>query len=217
MKNFTIEGFAAECKAAMAATSGQEEERQAAARAVLADTLANNGLKDVIDTLEAAIPEGADVGEMIVHASPELTMMYARVPGRFQSGIHNHTVFACIGQLSGSETSQVYQKRETGEGLVATDRLTSEPGHITSLPVDAIHYIENPHDSVSSSLHIYGGDFHAIMDERSLWSFDNHAEMPFSFQGLIKESIKGMKLNHNQTGLDEIVKAIPSVKPLVDA
>jgi len=217
MKDFTIDDFAKDCKEAMAATNGQPNERQQAARDFLAQTLENNELKDIIDTLEEAIPEGADIGEMIVHASPELTMLYARVPGRFQSGIHNHTVFACIGQLSGSESSTVYNKTDDGEGLLKTQELTSHVGEITSLPADAIHHIENPHDSVSSSLHIYGGDFHAIMDERSLWSFDSFEEMSFSFQGLIKESIKGMKLNDNQTGLTEIAKAIPSVKPLIDA
>lgn len=213
MKNFTIEGFAQGCKQAMDAS----DNRQMAARDFLQQTLQQNELQQIVDTLEAAIPEGADIGEMIVHASPELTMMYARVPGRFQSGIHNHTVFACIGQLTGSETSTVYNKTSDSHQLVATEQLTSEVGQITSLPADAIHHIENPYDSVSSSLHIYGGDFHAIMDQRSLWSFEDFEEYTFSFQGLIKESIKGMKLNHNQTGLDEIVKAIPAVKPLIDA
>lgn len=213
MKKFTIEDFAADCKQAMSAA----DDRQQAASDFLQQTLDHNDLQHIANSLEAAIPEGADIGEMIVHASPELTMLYARVPGRFQSGIHNHTVFACIGQLTGSETSTVYQKTADGNDLVAADQLTSEVGQVISLPADAIHHIENPHEKVSSSLHIYGGDFHAIMDERSLWSYDGHEEMDFSFQGLIKESIKNMKTNNNQVGLDEIVKAIPSIKPLVDA
>ena len=207
MENFSIESFATGCKAAMAAS----EDRQQAARTYLEQTLANNELHDIVKTLEAAVPEGADIGEMIVHASPELTMMYARVPARFQSGIHNHTVFACIGQLTGSETSKVYHQSNDGK-LTITDSMTSNPGEVTSLPEDAIHHIENPHESVSSSLHIYGGDFFAVMDERSLWSFDNHEKMPFNFQGLIKESVKGMKLNNNQAGLDALLKAIPKAQ-----
>lgn len=212
MKNFTIEGFAQGCKQAME----QADDRQQAACTFLQQTLQQNDAQHIVNTLEAAIPEGADIGEMIVHSSSELTMLYARVPGRFQSGIHNHTVFACIGQLTGSETSTVYQKSADSNELIAGEQQTSEIGQVVSLPADAIHHIENPHETVSSSLHIYGGDFYAVMDERSLWSFDSYEETPFSFQGLIKESIKGMKLNNNQTGLDEIVKAIPSVKPLVE-
>ena len=211
MNTFTIEGFAQGCKQAMA---GQLN-RQQAAEEYLQQVLDNNDPQTIVDVLEAAIPAGADIGEMIVHNSAELTMMYARVPARFQSGIHNHTVFACIGQLTGSEVSAVYEK--TGHGLSITKTLISNVGEITSLPEDAIHHIENPNDMISSSLHIYGGDFQAISEERSLWAYDTHEQMDFSFQGLIKESIKSMKMNHNQTGLDEIVKAIPKVKPLVEA
>jgi predicted metal-dependent enzyme (double-stranded beta helix superfamily) len=211
MTTFTIDGFAKDCKAAMA----NAEDKQQAAREYLQSTLNANDLNHIVKTLEAAIPEGADVGEMIVHASPELTMMYARVPGRFQSGIHNHTVFACIGQLTGSEKSVVYQQQD--HGLSVKEEMTSEVGQVVSLPADAIHHIENPHDSVSGSLHIYGGDFGALMDERSLWSYDDHEEKGFSFQELVKESIKGMRQNNNQVGLDELVKAIPAVKPMVEA
>ena len=55
------------------------------------------------------------------------------------------------------------------------------------------------------------------MDDRSLWDHEHHEEKSFSFQRLIQESIKGMRLNKNQAGLDEIVKAIPTTKPLVEA
>lgn len=213
MKKFSIEGFAAECKQAMA---DAKDKRQAASQ-LLEQTLADNDLQDMIQTLEAAIPADADIGEMIVHQSPELTMLYARVPARFQSGIHNHTVFACIGQLSGAEESTVYNKSENGQGLQAVQKLTSREGKVVSLPEDAIHHIENPNNTTSASLHIYGGDFSAIMDERSLWSYDNHEETAFNFQGLVKESVKGMKMNQNQEGLNALVKAIPSVKPLVEA
>ena len=213
MSKFTIESFAKDCKAAMA----DAENRELAAKKILEQTLQENNPQDIIDVLNAAIPKDADIGEMIVHTSPELTMLYARVPSRFQSGIHNHTVFACIGQLAGSEVSTIYNKTSDGKGLTQAGTLTANAGEVISLPEDAIHHIENPNNETAHSLHIYGGDFNAVMDERSLWDFDNHEEKSFNFQELIKESIKGMKRNQNQTGLNEIIKAIPSTKPLVDA
>lgn len=213
MNTFSIEGFAETCKQAM----NNADDRQLAAEQVLQQTMQENNLQDIVDTLEAAIPADADIGEMIVHSSPELTMLYARVPPRFQSGIHNHTVFACIGQLTGAEVSKVYEKSGDGESLSVVNSLTSNVGEVTCLPEDAIHHIENPDATVSSSLHIYGGDFNAIMDERSLWSSTNHEETAFSFPGLIKESIKSMKQSNNQIGLDAVAKAIPSVKPLIEA
>lgn len=213
MAKFSIEAFAKDCKTAMA----DSDNRELAAKRFLAQTLKNNNPQEIIDTLNAAIPEGADLGEMIVHTSPELTMLYARVPARFQSGIHNHTVFACIGQLYGSEVSTLYNKTSDGTGLTKAGTLTANSGEVISLSEDAIHHIENPNNETAHSLHIYGGDFYAVMDERSLWDYDNHEEKSFNFQELIKESIKGMKRNQNQTGLQEIVKAIPATKPLVEA
>lgn len=213
MAKFSIEAFAQNCKAAMAGA----ENRELAAKKFLEQTMRENEPQEIVDVLNAAIPKDADIGEMIVHTSPELTMLYARVPARFQSGIHNHTVFACIGQLIGSEVSTLYNRTSDCKGLTRAGTLTAKAGEVISLSEDAIHHIENPSNETAHSLHIYGGDFTAVMDERSLWDFDNHEEKSFNFQELIKESIKGMKRNHNQTGLDEIVKAIPSTRPFVEA
>jgi len=213
MGNFTIEGFAKGCKQAMA----NSEDRQIAARAYLEQTLRENDLMDIVNTLDAAIPNWADIGEMIVHTSPELTMLYGRVPPRFQSGIHNHTVFACIGQLIGAEVNTIYEKSDDGRGLRIVSAKTVNAGEVLSLPEDAIHHIENPNNQTGSALHIYGGDFRAVMNERSLWDFEDHEEMSFSFQDLLKESVKGMKLNRNKLGLEALVKAIPSVRTMIDA
>ncbi|MGD8568176.1 MAG: hypothetical protein PVJ39_08825 [Gammaproteobacteria bacterium] len=213
MTNFSIEGFAKGCKEAM----NGAENRELAAKQFLEQTLKENDPMDIVNILDAAIPKGADIGEMVVHTSPELTMLYARVPPRFQSGIHNHTVFACIGQLIGSEISTIYTKTNDGKGLTVTGTLTAKAGDVVSLPEDAIHHIENPNTEAGHSLHVYGGDFNAVMEKRSLWGYDDLEETSFSFQGLIQESIKGMKLSQNQTGLDEIAKAIPATKPLVEA
>jgi len=213
MEKFSIEGFAKGCKQAMA---GKDERRQAA-KQYLAQTMKENDVMEIVKVLDAAIPKGADLGEMVVHTSPELTMLYGRVPPRFQSGIHNHTVFACIGQLIGAEVNTIYTKTSDGKGLIIDSTQTVNAGEVISLPEDAIHHIENPYKKTGSALHIYGGDFNAVMEERSLWDFEDHQEKPFSFPELVGESIKGMKLNNNQTGLDEIVKAIPSSKALIDA
>lgn len=96
---FCISTFVAICKAAMAAS----DDRQGAAAALMAEAIAAHGPEAIIRALDAAVPPGAGVGELIVHASPEMTLLYARIPARFQSGIHNHTVFANIAQLQGEE------------------------------------------------------------------------------------------------------------------
>jgi len=212
MNKFTIEGFAAGCKQAMAGAA----DRELAAKTYLEKVLRENDLTEIADILDAAIPVGADVGEMIVHTSPELTMLYARVPARFQSGIHNHTVFACMGQLEGREVSTVYKKTAGEQCLTVSETLAVHAGSVMSLPADAIHHIENPDNTVARSLHIYGGDFGAVMDERRLWDADDHQEMAFSFPELIKQSIKTMKTHHNQVGLEAVAKAIPATRALIE-
>ncbi len=212
MNTFSIEGFAAGCKQAMANSDNREQ----AAKAYLENVMQENDLSYIANVLEAAIPPGADVGEMIVHTSPELTMLYARVPARFQSGIHNHTVFACIGQLEGSEISTVYKQAEDEQHLTIADTLTTQPGETISLAADAIHHIENPGNGTARALHIYGGDFNAVMEERSLWDSESHEEQAFNFQELIKQSIKTMKAHNNQTGLEAIAKAIPAIRELIN-
>jgi predicted metal-dependent enzyme (double-stranded beta helix superfamily) len=212
MSTFSIEGFAAECKRAMAGAA----DRELAAKACLEKLMQENDLAEIAEILDAAIPAGADVGEMIVHASPELTMLYARAPARFQSGIHNHTVFACMGQLAGSETSTIYEKTEDRQGLTVTGTLTAQAGSVISLPADAIHHIENPNDATGRSLHLYGGDFKAVMGQRSLWDTDDHEEKAFTFQELLVQSVKMMKARDNRIGLEAMAKAIPATRALID-
>jgi predicted metal-dependent enzyme (double-stranded beta helix superfamily) len=215
MSTFNIETFAAGCKQAMHQAGDQNADRMAAARTFLEKMMQENDPQEIIEVLDAAIPPGADIGEMLVHTSAELTMLYGRIPPRFQSGIHNHTVFACIGQLTGAEANTFYKKSEDGNGLNVIATKTITPGEVLTMPADAIHHIENPTDNSSSALHLYGGDFRAVMDERSLWSYENNEETPFSFEGLLKESVAGMKMNDNQIGLDAIVEAIPATKNMI--
>ena len=212
MATFTIDGFVKALNQAM----DQSDDRREAARQFLQQTMNNTSKADIIDVLEAAIPAGADIGEMIVYSSPNLTLLYGRMPPRFQSGIHNHTVCAVIGQLEGTEINTLYTRTEDGKGLKQVSTKTVNAGEAIAMNKDAIHRIENPHNTAGKALHIYAGDFTAISDRRSLWSSDKHEELPFSFQDLLKESVKGMQLSDNQSGLDEIVKAIPAVKNLLN-
>ena len=186
-----------------------------AMKACLDQAMGENSPDEVKTALEAAVPPGADIGELIVHSSPELTMLYGRIPPRFQSAIHNHTVVACIAQLEGEEISHIY--RRDGEGLRFIDSKMAEPGSVVALSADAIHAIENPNLTPGSALHVYGGDFTAIADQRSLWSASDHEEIPFSFAALLKESVVTMKLSGNEPGLKAVATAIPAAAPLIES
>jgi predicted metal-dependent enzyme (double-stranded beta helix superfamily) len=213
MSTFSIESFADSCKQAMLAADNEQK----ALRVVLEQTIAHVGVDNMIEALEGAIPAGASVGEMIVHASSELTLLYGRIPPKFQSGIHNHTIFACIAQLEGHETNTIYEENGEEGTLSANKTVTINPGEIIDLPADVVHSIANPDAKTSRALHVYAGNFRAIEDQRSLWASDSHEEIPFSFKSLLQESVKTMKQANNDTGLNELAKAIPAVKPMVDA
>ncbi len=212
MRSFSIEGFAAECKALI------REEGCSAKKceALLKKALDENDPADIIAALQAAVPPGASIGELIVHQSPELTMLYARVPARFRSGIHNHTVFAIMGQISGEERSTVYEKTKDGSLRVAAE-LGVKAGEVMSLGKDAIHHIENPSDETAHSLHLYGGDFAALMDKRSLWTEKDHRELSFSFEELVKQSVVAMNDAGNERGIEAMIEAIPATKSLVES
>lgn len=207
---FDLESFAASCKRAMDGA----EDRHAGLRSTMASLLASHSTAEVVATLEAAIPAGADIGEMIVHQSDELTLLYGRIPPRFQSGIHDHTVFACIAQLVGQEKNTFFEP--DGDGLRVAGERTISPGEILDLPAEAIHCIENPGHETGSALHAYGGDFRAVQPDRRLWSSAEHVATSFTFEGLLRESIVAMLRDGNEAGIDAIRAAIPATRKMVD-
>lgn len=210
MKTFQISELAHDLEAAMEAPNPQDQITRK-----LRETVAQHGPEAIIDALEAAIPAGASIGEMIVHRSPKVTLLYGRIPPHFRSAIHDHTVFACIAQLSGAETSVVYEP--DGDGLRVVRTVTGRPGDITTLPPDAIHHIENPTDGIAAALHVYGGDFGALMEDRSLWSHQEHQRHGFSFEKLLQQSVIAMKKTGNEAGLEGLVDAVPAAKAMVEA
>ena len=213
MSPFTVDGFVKACKEAMSASGNPQQ----AARSLLLEMIEANDLEGLIATLEGAIPPGADIGEMVFHTSPELTLLYGRIPPRFQSGIHNHTVFACIAQLVGEEVNTIYERDPGAAGLQLVEQVRVRAGEVIDLPADVIHSIENPGQQGGSALHLYGGDFSAIMDRRSLWTSDTHEEQPFTFEALLRESARTMLRDGNRAGLDAMVRAIPASAPMVAA
>jgi predicted metal-dependent enzyme (double-stranded beta helix superfamily) len=211
MSKFDLGEFVEGCKRGMA----DADDRHEAARAFLQQILDAHDADQIIEVLEASVPPGANIGELILHADADLTVLYGRVPPRFQSAIHNHTIFACIGALRGDEENTFYERAEDGAGLRQVRTTRVKAGRVIGLPSDVIHSIANPGDDTGRALHIYGGDFGAVMGERSLWSADTHEEIPFSFEGLVKESIKTMKRDDNEAGLRAVAAAIPETAPMI--
>lgn len=225
---FVIDTFASEIKDAMNAAASPPSSpsddnsatkaRQKAAAEYLQLTLKNISTQDILETLKGAIPKGASVGEMIVHSDDELTILYARVPPKFMSAVHNHTIFACIGTLIGKEENTIYSLDDGNESkpLKIKEQFVVQSGEVITLDADVIHSIANPDDTVLHSLHVYGGSFPKVMEERTLWTSAELKAMQFSFPGLMKESCVRMKMENNDRGLDAAAEAVPALKPMID-
>ena len=139
MSSFSIDTFATEVKAAMNAVDSSKsniEARQHAATQYFKQTLEKYGTEEIKVRLNEAIPAGADIGEMMIHTSSELTMIYARVPPFFMSAVHNHTLFACIGCLEGKEDNTIYSLQNGSMDLPPKiDRqFTITSGEVIDLP-----------------------------------------------------------------------------------
>lgn len=206
MEKFDVQGFAVEVEQAMVGAPC----RPKVVRSLLEGAVDRFGPDAIIAALDAAIPPGADIGEMIVHLSPGLTVLYARVPPRFVGGVHDHTVFACIAPLRGREVNRTFEARADGPGLRQLDETLVGPGQVVTLPADAVHHIENPDRETASSLHFYGGDFRALMGDRSLWTGPKQERSAFSFEGLLRESVEEMRRRRNRHGLEALARAIPA-------
>lgn len=105
--------------------------------------------------------------QYLLHADPRdrySVVSFVWGPGQ-KTPIHNHTVWALIGMMRGSEQGERFALPEPGKPMrcLGADRL--EPGDIdmVSPTLGDIHRVSNSFDDrVSISIHVYGGNIGRI-------------------------------------------------------
>lgn len=131
---------------------------------------------------EFARPDPQYYQQYLLHADPQdrfSVVSFVWGPGQ-KTPVHNHTVWALIGMLRGSEQGERFELGGPGEPMRALGTEVLHPGEIdqVSPTIGDIHRVSNVYaDRVSISIHVYGGNIGRIT--RSVFDANTGATKTF--------------------------------------
>ncbi|AHG65204.1 cysteine dioxygenase family protein [Advenella mimigardefordensis] len=144
-------------------SSNNEAQILESGRSLLGDLVAN----DVWLPEQFAQPHPQYYQQYLLHADPldrYSVVSFVWGPGQ-KTPIHNHTVWALIGMMRGSERSELFAVPKPDEPMQLVNTDTLSPGDIdmVSPRLGDIHRVSNVFDDrVSISIHVYGGNIGRI-------------------------------------------------------
>ncbi|MDR5809235.1 cysteine dioxygenase [Caballeronia sp. LZ019] len=139
-----------------------------------------------------AQPNPQHYQQYLLHADPAdrfSVVSFVWGPGQ-KTPIHNHTVWALIGMLSGGERAECFGVGDPGQPMrsLGVDHLTPGTVETISPRTGDVHRVSNAYDDrVSISIHVYGGNIGRIarhvfdeetsMRKRFISGYSNEAEI----------------------------------------
>jgi predicted metal-dependent enzyme (double-stranded beta helix superfamily) len=135
-------------------------------------------LKEITDRFHATggLVHEESEDEVLLHASPNLTIYHITLSPGLQYPPHNHLMDALIGIYWGGETNFIYPVAAGGK-LEAPERNHSIAPALVHLPPQTVHSVANTGSARSGALHVYLGDLTRI--HRKLWDLQSNQAEPF--------------------------------------
>ncbi|MCC4115047.1 hypothetical protein LLG90_06755 [Aromatoleum toluclasticum] len=164
---FEREQFIEDCAKAVA-------EGPAAVRELVAEAVSDGA------AVMAALGEPKHAGINALHRSPELTIINFVWAPCMSLMPHDHHMYSVVGIYAGREDN-VFWRRKAGS-IEAIGATSLGAGDVTALERDAIHSVLNPIGKMTCAIHVYGGDFFAPPQPRSLWDHETLAEAPWEVE-----------------------------------
>lgn len=164
---FDKERFIHDCTQAVA-------EGPAAVRELVAEAVSDGA------AIVAQLGEPKHAGINALYRSPELTIINFVWAPCMSLMPHNHQMFSVVGIYAGREDNVFW--RRTAGSIEAVGASSLGVGDVTALERDAIHSVLNPIGKMSCAIHVYGGDFFAPPQPRSLWDHETLAEEPWEVE-----------------------------------
>ena len=135
-----------------------------------------NALIEAVATRKEANPKSRSMAQIFLNEE-DLTIYQLSFPPNLWGAPHDHAAWAVIGVYAGAEAFNVYE--EKNGGLVTVNRQIIAAGEVAVLPPHLIHDIDNPSDTLSGSIHVYGNR-HFDHSDRRIWRGLNEIAEPFS-------------------------------------
>ena len=163
--------FIEDCRNAIRSSESVAEIRDIVARAV----------SDPAQVLRA-LGEPTRSGVETLYRSPELTILNLSWGPQMVIRPHDHRMWAVIGIYGGTEQNTFF--RRSGQGLEQHGTKELAARQTIALAPTIIHGVVNPLDSITSAIHVYGGDFFAT--PRSEWDPQTLTERPYEMAHTLK-------------------------------
>ena len=165
---FDLDGFVADCRAAIAADPTFQSMREIVARAVSNPSAIIERFGEPKRAEVEALYHSADLNILNFAWGPQMTLLP-----------HNHLMRVVIGIYAGREDNIFWRRvpgAENGKIEAAGVKCLSA-GDAVVLEEYAIHSVTNPLMRPTAAIHVYGGDFFGI--KRSEWNPETLLERPF--------------------------------------